>query len=63
VREKLPDGFQRSEYLFEHGIVDMIVNRADMRATLIRLADMLMPPAAVEPPPPHTATTTDLVAV
>jgi acetyl-CoA carboxylase carboxyl transferase subunit beta len=62
VREKLPDGFQRSEYLFEHGIVDMIVNRADMRATLIRLADMLMPPAAVEPPP-HTATTTDLVAV
>jgi acetyl-CoA carboxylase carboxyl transferase subunit beta len=63
VREKLPDGFQRSEYLFEHGIVDMIVNRADMRATLIRLVDMLMPPAAVEPPPPHTATTTDLVAV
>jgi acetyl-CoA carboxylase carboxyl transferase subunit beta len=63
VREKLPDGFQRSEYLFEHGIVDMIVNRADMRATLIRLVEMLMPPAAVEPPPPHTATTTDLVAV
>ena len=62
VREKLPDGFQRSEYLFEHGIVDMIVNRADMRATLIRLVDMLMPPAAVEPPP-HTAMTTDLVAV
>jgi len=62
VREKLPDGFQRSEYLYEHGIVDMIVNRADMRATLIRLVDMLMPPAAVEPPP-HTAMTTDLVAV
>jgi acetyl-CoA carboxylase carboxyl transferase subunit beta len=62
VREKLPDGFQRSEYLYEHGIVDMIVTRAEMRATLIRLVDMLLPPVApVEPPPAPTATTTDLV--
>jgi len=60
VREKLPEGFQRSEYLFEHGILDMIVVRAEMRATLIRLVDMLVPPSAVEPPAPP-AITTDLV--
>jgi acetyl-CoA carboxylase carboxyl transferase subunit beta len=62
VREKLPEGFQRSEYLHEHGILDMIVVRAEMRATLARLVDMLLPPvAAVEPPPAPAATSTDLV--
>ncbi|MBW4024603.1 MAG: acetyl-CoA carboxylase carboxyltransferase subunit beta [Proteobacteria bacterium] len=57
VREKLPEGFQRSEYLYEHGIVDMIVNRAEMRATITRLIDMLVPPPAVvtEPPAPPPA--------
>ncbi len=34
VREKLPEGFQRSEFLLEHGAVDMIINRADMRDRL-----------------------------
>jgi acetyl-CoA carboxylase carboxyl transferase subunit beta len=50
VREKLPEGFQRSEYLFEHGIVDMIVNRLEMRATLSRLVGLLAPvaPAATD---------------
>jgi acetyl-CoA carboxylase carboxyl transferase subunit beta len=51
VREILPEGFQRSEYLYEHGIVDMIVNRAQLRETLIRLVDLLVPTAAVELPP------------
>jgi acetyl-CoA carboxylase carboxyl transferase subunit beta len=37
VRQKLPDGFQRSEFLLEHGAVDMIVSRHDMRDTLHRL--------------------------
>ena len=37
VREKLPAGFQRSEFLVEHGAVDMIVDRRDMRDTLARL--------------------------
>jgi acetyl-CoA carboxylase carboxyl transferase subunit beta len=60
VREKLPEGFQRSEYLYEHGIVDMIVARAEMRATLARLVDMLLPPMAIEPAVPGP-TTTDLV--
>jgi acetyl-CoA carboxylase carboxyl transferase subunit beta len=64
VREKLPDGFQRSEYLYEHGIVDMIVTRAEMRATLVRIVDMLLPPVAVvEPPPAPVVTTTDLETV
>jgi acetyl-CoA carboxylase carboxyl transferase subunit beta len=61
VREKLPEGFQRSEYLHEHGILDMIVARAEMRATLVRLVDMLLPQAAVLPPPAPTATPSDLV--
>jgi acetyl-CoA carboxylase carboxyl transferase subunit beta len=33
----LPEGFQRSEFLLEHGLIDMIVNRADMHATLTHL--------------------------
>ena len=37
VREKLPEGFQRSEFLLEHGAIDMIVDRADMRATIARV--------------------------
>ena len=41
VREKLPDGFQRAEYLHEHGIVDMVVKRGDMAATLARLIGLL----------------------
>lgn len=41
VRETLPEGFQRSEFLLEHGAIDMIVNRRDMRDTLARLLTML----------------------
>ncbi|AFU18919.1 acetyl-CoA carboxylase, carboxyltransferase subunit beta [Actinobacillus suis] len=37
VREKLPEGFQRAEFLLEHGAIDMIVQRKDMRDTLARL--------------------------
>jgi acetyl-CoA carboxylase carboxyl transferase subunit beta len=37
IRQKLPKGFQRSEFLLEHGAVDMIVHRNDMRATLARV--------------------------
>jgi acetyl-CoA carboxylase carboxyl transferase subunit beta len=42
VREKLPDGFQRAEYLQAHGMVDMVVHRKDMKATLSRLCGLLM---------------------
>jgi acetyl-CoA carboxylase carboxyl transferase subunit beta len=37
VREKLPEGFQRSEFLIEHGAIDMIVDRREMRNTVARL--------------------------
>ncbi len=55
VREKLPDGFQRAEYLKAHGMVDMVVRRHDMKATLARLCRLLMraPAAAAAPPPPR----------
>jgi len=41
VREKLPEGFQRSEFLLEHGALDMIVDRRDMRDKLFTLLGML----------------------
>jgi acetyl-CoA carboxylase carboxyl transferase subunit beta len=49
VRETLPEGFQRSEFLLEHGILDMIVDRRDMRERIATLLRMLLrvPPAAV----------------
>jgi acetyl-CoA carboxylase carboxyl transferase subunit beta len=42
IREKLPDGFQRSEYLKEHGMVDMVVHRHELKATVARVARLLM---------------------
>ena len=41
IREKLPAGFQRAEYLKEHGMVDMVVHRHEMRATLARICRLL----------------------
>ena len=41
VRETLPDGFQRSEFLLEHGAIDMIVDRREMRTTIASLLGML----------------------
>ena len=41
IREKLPEGFQRSEYLRDHGMVDMVVHRRDMKATVARLCRLL----------------------
>ncbi len=42
IREKLPDGFQRSEYLLDHGMIDMVVHRHDLRETLSRLCSLLV---------------------
>jgi acetyl-CoA carboxylase carboxyl transferase subunit beta len=42
IREKLPEGFQRAEYLLEHGMLDMVVHRKEMRATLSRVLHLLM---------------------
>ncbi|WP_400769893.1 acetyl-CoA carboxylase, carboxyltransferase subunit beta [Methylosinus sporium] len=41
IREKLPEGFQRAEYLRDHGMVDMVVPRTQMRETLARLCALL----------------------
>ncbi|MGC4023700.1 MAG: acetyl-CoA carboxylase, carboxyltransferase subunit beta [Mesorhizobium sp.] len=52
IREKLPEGFQRAEYLMEHGMVDMVVSRLELKATIARLLKILMKasePAAIEP--------------
>jgi acetyl-CoA carboxylase carboxyl transferase subunit beta len=43
IREKLPEGFQRAEYLLEHGMVDMVVPRADLKQRLALLLDYLTP--------------------
>jgi acetyl-CoA carboxylase carboxyl transferase subunit beta len=41
IREKLPQGFQRAEYLRDHGMVDMVVHRHEMRKTLARICRLL----------------------
>ena len=43
IREKLPKGFQRSEFLLEKGMLDMVVNRRDMTSTLSSLIQLLDP--------------------
>jgi acetyl-CoA carboxylase carboxyl transferase subunit beta len=44
IRQKLPKGFQRSEFLLEHGMVDMVVDRRELRDTIIRLLNFMMNP-------------------
>ena len=43
IREKLPEGFQRAEYLLEHGMVDMVVHRRELKKRLALLLDYLTP--------------------
>jgi acetyl-CoA carboxylase carboxyl transferase subunit beta len=43
IRQKLPEGFQRSEFLLEHGMLDAIVHRKDMKAYIARAFDFMMP--------------------
>ena len=58
IREKLPDGFQRAEYLREHGMVDMVVHRHQLRDTLIRVLKLLVAagPSGAVVPMLHTGT-------
>ena len=42
IRQKLPKGFQRSQFLLEHGMIDAIVNRCDLKATLSKLLRLTM---------------------
>ncbi|TDI28146.1 MAG: acetyl-CoA carboxylase carboxyltransferase subunit beta [Acidobacteria bacterium] len=49
IRQKLPEGFQRSEFLLEHGMVDLIVERKKMREKLITCLRLLMDPVPADP--------------
>ena len=54
IRQKLPEGFQRAEYLLEHGMVDMVVPRRELRDTVVRIIGLLRrrePNAQVVPLP------------
>jgi acetyl-CoA carboxylase carboxyl transferase subunit beta len=53
VRETLPEGFQRSEFLLEHGAIDLIVDRRDMRTRIASLLAML----TGQPAPQHQPAT------
>jgi acetyl-CoA carboxylase carboxyl transferase subunit beta len=60
IREKLPEGFQRAEYLMDHGMVDMVVSRLELKDTVARLLKILLkkPADVVEAellPPPEAA--------
>ena len=48
IREQLPEGFQRAEYLLAHGMIDMVVHRHNMRETLSRICRVLMRAPAVK---------------
>jgi acetyl-CoA carboxylase carboxyl transferase subunit beta len=59
IRQKLPEGFQRSEFLLEHGMLDLIVDRRDLKATIARaLRFMGAQTAPVMPLPASSVTTT-----
>ena len=62
IREKLPEGFQRAEYLKEHGMVDMVVHRHELRATLANLCRLLTkaPARVTEALPAAAASSEDL---
>jgi acetyl-CoA carboxylase carboxyl transferase subunit beta len=49
LREKLPEGFQTAEYLQDHGFVDLIVARPELRATLAHLMRLHSPRAVGRP--------------
>jgi acetyl-CoA carboxylase carboxyl transferase subunit beta len=49
IREKLPDGFQRAEYLRDHGMVDMVVHRRQLRPTLANLCRLFTKAHAKQP--------------
>ncbi len=56
IRETLPEGFQRAEYLLDHGMLDRVTHRRDMKSELSRITRMLLnmpPPVKGDLPPPN----------
>ncbi|WP_057463187.1 acetyl-CoA carboxylase, carboxyltransferase subunit beta [Pseudovibrio sp. POLY-S9] len=66
IREKLPEGFQRSEYLRDHGMVDMVVHRHELKETISNLCNLLMKREAqlpvLEEKPAEPEASTEVVA-
>ena len=61
IRQKLPEGFQRSEFLLEHGFVDLVVDRRELKAAIARALGFMMPrrhAAKPRPPTPVVSETT-----
>src|SRR6476661_2128353 len=48
IRQKLPKGFQRSEFLLDHGMVDMVVDRREMKQTIASALEFMMNSAVVQ---------------
>jgi acetyl-CoA carboxylase carboxyl transferase subunit beta len=57
IAQTLPEGFQRAEFLFEHGFVDLVVTRSEMRDTIVGLLSYLQPPPLLERPSPNGPST------
>ena len=55
IRAQLPEGFQRAEYLLDHGMLDMVVHRREMRETLSRIVHLLMKRSRPKKTPPVPA--------
>lgn len=51
IREQLPENFQKAEYLLAHGMIDMVVHRFELRATLARILGLLLRPSLETAPP------------
>jgi acetyl-CoA carboxylase carboxyl transferase subunit beta len=64
IRQKLPDGFQRAEFLIEKGFLDLVIDRRELKATIARSLRVMMglPPAPPEPVAPSSATEPATVA-
>ena len=61
IRQTLPEGFQRSEFLLAHGMLDLVVDRREMKATIGRLLHLFMDTAAPAPPVPEAAPAASVV--
>jgi acetyl-CoA carboxylase carboxyl transferase subunit beta len=62
IREKLPEGFQRAEYLRDHGMVDRVIDRRQLRAELGTLLGLLCTPIAEDPAQPAPSPTSEAPA-
>jgi len=57
IREKLPEGFQRAEYLLDHGMLDRVTHRRDMKnelVTILRMLTGMSPPVMGDLPSPES---------